>query len=175
MSELSRADIVRLLEALERKLAEQSVTGELYLVGGAVMCLVFQERPSTKDVDGYFAPKETVRAAARAVGVELGFGENWLNDAVKGFLSERGTYTPFFDLPHLKVFTADPAYLLAMKCLSLRLGPLFRDEEDVRFLLRYLNIETLEEALAILGKYYPLERYPPKTRYILTDLLGSTS
>jgi hypothetical protein len=173
MSELSPSDILRLLKALDRRLAEAGVVGELYLVGGAVMCLVFQQRASTRDVDGYFAPQETIRTLARAVGVEFGVGENWLNDAVKGFLSEHGTYTPFLDLPNLKVFTADAAYLLAMKCLSLRLGPVFRDEEDVRFLLRYLNIETIDEARAVLARYYPLERYPAKATYILGDLLAA--
>ena len=37
---LDRADIRKLLEMLNEELRRGDITGELYLVGGAVMCLV---------------------------------------------------------------------------------------------------------------------------------------
>jgi hypothetical protein len=58
-----------------------------------------------------------------------------------------------------------------MKCLSMRLGPEFHDEDDVRYLLRYLNIETSEEALTVITRYYPLKRFPQKTAYALEEIL----
>jgi hypothetical protein len=33
----------------------------------------------------------------------------------------------------------------------------------------------IEEAQAILARYYPLERYPVRARYILEDLLESSA
>ncbi|TLY70315.1 MAG: hypothetical protein E6K47_04565 [Gammaproteobacteria bacterium] len=62
--------------------------------------------------------------------------------------------------------------LFAMKCLAMRIGAEFHDEEDVRYLLRHLDIRSLEQALEILAKYYPLERFPQKTLYALEELLS---
>jgi hypothetical protein len=87
-------------------------------------------------------------------------------------LSADGEYCPFLELPNLRVLTAAPEYLLAMKCLAFRLGPEFQDEADVRYLLRYLNIERYEVALEIVTRYYPRERFPQKAFYALEEILG---
>jgi hypothetical protein len=97
---------------------------------------------------------------------------DWLNDAVKGFMSSHGEFAPFLELDHLRISIAQPEYLLAMKCLSMRIGAEFHDEDDVRFLLRLLEIRSYENATAVITKYYPLERFPQKTLYALTELLS---
>lgn len=169
---LSKADIRRLFELLDEELADAGADGELYLVGGAVMCLALDARESTRDVDGFFRPTRLVREAAYRVAARSGVPENWLNDAVKGYLSPRGSFEPYLDLPHLKVFVAQPAYLLAMKCAALRLGEEFHDLDDVRFLLRYLDISTAEEALAVVTRYFDEQQLRPKTRLALEELLA---
>ncbi|HXR59039.1 MAG TPA: hypothetical protein VN747_06945, partial [Burkholderiales bacterium] len=70
-----------------------------------------------------------------------------------------------------KVMVAQPEYLLAMKCLAFRIGPEFHDEDDVRFLLRLLEIGSYEKAVAVITRYYPVERFPQKTLYALQELL----
>lgn len=75
-------------------------------------------------------------------------------------------------MSHLRVFVPIPEYLLAMKAVAFRLGPEFSDEEDVRYLLRYLNIERAAEALEIVERYFPTDLIPPKTRFALEELLG---
>lgn len=169
---LAKADILRLLKRLNEELADADEIGELYLLGGAVMCLVLEARPATKDIDAWFRPSRSIRAAAKRVAVAEGIEPDWLNDAVKGYLSASGTFNPYLELSDLRVSTATPEYLLAMKCLAMRLGEEFHDEEDVRFLLRYLNVARFEEALAIIGRYYPPERIPQKTLYALEELLA---
>jgi hypothetical protein len=47
----------------------------------------------------------------------------------------------------------------------------FHDEDDVRYLLRHLDIRSFERAVEIITKYYPLERFPQKTLYALGELL----
>lgn len=163
--------IRELFELLNHRLGGEGVVGEVYLVGGAVMCLAFAARPSTADVDAVFAPKETIRRLARAVAADAGVDETWLNDAVRTYLSERGEFSPWLELAHLKVYIPLPEYLLAMKCLAFRLGPEFHDEDDVRYLLRHLNLERAGDAMAIIERYYPAERFPPKTRFALEELL----
>jgi hypothetical protein len=106
------------------------------------------------------------------VSARAGVHERWLNDAVKGFLGVRGEFGPFIDLAHLRIFVARPECLLAMKCAAMRLAPEFHDLDDVRYLLRYLNISSPEEALAIVTRYFDASQLPPKTRLALEELLG---
>jgi hypothetical protein len=63
--------------------------------------------------------------------------------------------------------------MLAMKCLAMRLGEEFQDEEDVRYLLRHLNIRDYDNALTVITRYFQLERFPQKTLYALAELLPS--
>ena len=171
--EYSRRDIERLFERLNDELARRGITGEVYVVGGAVMCLVFDARPSTQDIDAFFRPAKEVRAAARAVADASGLPGDWLNDAVKGYLSDREDFQRYLELSNLRVLTASPEYLLAMKCLAMRLGEGFHDEGDVRFLLRYLNLTDHRKALEIVARYYPRERLPQKTLHALEEMLES--
>ena len=169
--ELSKRDIERLFERLNEELARRVITGEVYVVGGAVMCLVFDARPSTRDIDAFFRPAKEVRAAARAVATASGLPGDWLNEAVKGYLSDKEDFHRYLELPNLRVLTASPEYLLAMKCLAMRLGAGFHDEDDVRFLLRYLNLTDHRKALEVVTRYYPRERLPQKTLYALEEML----
>jgi hypothetical protein len=168
---LKRSEIEQLFRQLNAELAKLEVRGELHVVGGAVLCLVHEAREATQDVDAYFRPARELRAAAARVALESGVPEDWLNDAVKGFLSAQGTFNEYLRLSHLTVHTADPAYMLAMKCLSARIGEEFHDIDDIRYLLRYLNVASVDEAREVIGRYYPLERFPQKTLYLLEELL----
>lgn len=172
---LTKARIEELFHALDAELRPHGVVGELYVVGGAVLCVALRARPATRDVDAYFEPTQVIREAAARVGASFDVPEGWLNDAVKGFLSPRGDYTPFLELPNLRVMMAAPEYLLAMKCLAFRFGAEFHDESDVRYLLRYLNIDRYETALAVITRYYPYERFPQKAFYALEEILGGST
>ncbi len=168
---LTERDIRRLFGLLDEELRRAGTKGELFLVGGAVMCLAYAARPSTRDVDALFRPPRQVREAAARVAVQAGLRPDWLNDGVKGFLSERGEFRTFLELDHLRVMVAQPEYLLAMKCLALRIGAEFHDEDDVRYLLRQLDVGSYEQAIAVITRFYPLERFPPRTLYALGELL----
>lgn len=170
-TKLTKADITRLFELLDAELATAGVDGEVYLVGGAVMCLALDARPATRDVDAFFRPTRIVRQAAARVAAQAGVPENWLNDAVKGFLSPRGEFDAYLELSHLRVFVARPEYLLAMKCAAMRLGAEFQDLDDVRYLLRYLNITAVDDALAVVTRYFDEDQLPAKTRIALEELL----
>lgn len=170
---LTKRDIERLFRKLNAELAKMGVRGEVQLVGGAVLCLVHEAREATQDLDAYFRPARQLRAAAARVALDEGVAESWLNDAVKGFFSEHGTFSVYEQLSHLTVYVADPAYLLAMKCLSARIGEEFHDVDDIRYLLRFLNVTSVAEAKTLIEPYYPIERFPQKTLYLLEELLSS--
>jgi hypothetical protein len=169
---LTQQDLRRLFTLLDEELGQSGSEAELFVVGGAVMCLAYNARASTQDADAVFRPSAAVRAAAGRVAQRAGVPPNWLNGAVKGYLSAQGEFAPFLELAHLRVMLAQPAYLLAMKCLSFRIGAEFHDEEDIRYLLRHLELRRYDEALAVISKYYPIERFPQKTLYALAELFS---
>jgi hypothetical protein len=135
------------------------------------MCLALDARPATRDVDAFFRPARLVREAAARAAARAGVHDAWLNDAVKGYLSARGQFDPWVELPNLRVFVARPEYLLAMKCAAMRLGEEFHDLDDVRYLLRWLNMERVDDALAIVTRYFDEAVLAPKTRLALEELL----
>jgi hypothetical protein len=167
----TKADLLRLFALLDAELGAQKTVGEVYVVGGAVMCLALDAREATRDVDALFRPARIVREAVARVAARANVPVDWLNDAVKGFLSPRGAFDDYLELPYLRVFVAQPAYLLAMKCAAMRFGEEFHDVDDVRYLLRYLNITTVAEALELVTTYFDASQLPPKTRFALEELL----
>ena len=57
-------------------------------------------------------------------------------------MTSQGDFAPFLKLNHLSVMVVQPAYLLAMKCLGIRIGAEFHDEDDIRYLLRHLDARS---------------------------------
>jgi hypothetical protein len=113
-----------------------------------------------------------VREAAARLAGRAGTPNDWLNDAVKGYLETRGDFTPYLELPNLQVFVARPEYLLAMKCAAMRLGAESRDLGVVRYLLRHLKIEHVDDAMAIVTQYFDEGMLLAKTRLALEELLA---
>jgi hypothetical protein len=72
MPALTDADLRRLFGLLNEELGKASTEGELFLVGGAVMCLAYAARPSTQGVEGLFRPARQVREAAVRVAQRAG-------------------------------------------------------------------------------------------------------
>jgi len=162
--------ILGLFEALNTELASRKVKGEVGICGGAVMCLVFKARVSTKDVDAVFKPTREIREASRVVAGQLGVPEDWLNDAAKGYFLTPPPVRNVLELSNLRVWAPQAEYMLAMKCVSARYDS--HDLDDARFLLGHLQIKTVEQAYRIIEQYYPRKVIPPKTQYLLEELLG---
>jgi hypothetical protein len=167
MTLLDREQIAAALTCLNRHLAERGERAELFLVGGAVMCLVHKARPATKDVDGWFAPTQVVRDAARAVALEMGLDESWLNDAAKAFVPENAGYETWRELSHLTIATVDARTLLAMKCAAARTES---DAADIRFLAGRLGLRSAQEVLEVVLAYFPAERLPVRVRLLLEEM-----
>lgn len=58
-----------------------------------------------------------------------------------------------------------------MKCAAMRIGEEFHDVDDVRYLLRYLNVVSAAQALEIVARYFDESVIPTKTRLALEELL----
>ena len=174
-SALTRETILRALGLLSEELGRQGVIGEVCLFGGTVMVLAFTARLATKDVDALFQPAQSIREAAPRIAGEQHLPADRLNDGVKGFLSARHETTagnlPQF--PHLRLTMPVPEYLLAMKCMAARLGGTTGESSDVPdivFLIRHLQLKSAQAVLEIVAQYYPVNRIPVKTQYLVEGL-----
>lgn len=164
---MEKEEIKTHLQALNHELYLMRVTGEVCLYGGAVLCLVYDARPSTKDVDAIFKPARQIREAAQKVAVKQNLREDWLNDAVKGFVVPHPKKI-FFNFSNLKIYTPEPDYLLAMKTLSARVDAM--DKGDILFLIERLKIQNAQEVFSVLEKYYPHRQIKPATQFFIEEL-----
>lgn len=168
---MNKEEITQHLGHLNEELRSMNVKGELCLYGGVVMCLAYDARPSTKDVDAVFRPAQQIRRAAERVASASRLRSDWLNDAVKGFVPHAQKI--FLNLSHLKVYIPEPDYLLAMKTLAARVDG--TDKKDIEFLVKVLGLSRADEVLGVLEKYYPQNQIKRATRYFIEELFDSWS
>ena len=166
---LGRDDIRQLLTQLGEELAEEGTRGELFVVGGAAMALAFNTRRATRDVDAVFEPKQVVyRAARRVADRHNDLPEDWLNDAVKGFLpGDDPDASVLFDHPGVRVRVASPRYLFTLKLLASRVE---RDTDDISLLYRLSGFTSPAEAFDYVEHAYPHIPLAPRARYLLEEL-----
>jgi len=168
MALIDYSTIVEALLRLNRRLEAHDERAELFLVGGAVMCLVHHARPATKDVDAWFSNPQAVRTAAREVASELGLSDDWLNDAAKAYVPSGAGYETWKALSHVTISTIDARTLLAMKCAAARSA---EDRGDIRFLADLLGLRSSEDVLNVVLQYFPAERLPVRVRLLLEEML----
>jgi len=147
------------------------------------MMLAYGAREGTKDVDAIVRPSDLAKELAREVAQRLNLHDAWLNDDVKRFVSDSGTFAPLqiqeleaAARSHLKITRASASYLLAMKCLACRaaLPGYAPDTEDIRFLIRKMRIHTVAEIDEHLERFYPFEALTPQARATVEGLLRET-
>jgi len=109
-------------------------------------------------------------AAARRVAAEHDLPDDWLNDAVKGFLPGPDAQAQtLYDEPGLTVRVASPTYLLAMKLLAARVE---RDEDDIRALYRLCGFTTAAEGIDLVTRVYPHRALAAKVQFLLEEMFS---
>lgn len=167
----TKKKIIHLLKLLSQELEKRELKGEILIVGGSAMVIAFKARIATKDIDAIFEPKSNIYEISKEIAKNQDLPENWLNDAVKGYMSEKAEYNTFLNLPALKVYIPIPGYIFAMKAISMRITPESSDIEDLKLLIKIVKIKTVEEGIAIIKKYYPEKLIPQRTYYALDELI----
>lgn len=172
---LDEKTILEAFARLSERLAAIGERGEICVVGGACMVLAFKARATTKDVDAAaFAPDRILREAFR-VGQEMNLPDGWFNGAARLYVSGKKHETREFNVqfPNLHILIPTPEYLLAMKCLASRAGSVSGaadDRADIKFLVQHLELSSPDEALRIVGEYYPLDKLPPVAPALLQSI-----
>ncbi len=164
---MTSEEIEKYLSEINDELAAKDVIGEICIYGGAAMCLAFKARPATKDVDAIFEPVKTIRGAISRIAEKYNLNQDWLNFAVKMFVVEHEKKI-LFDFSNLKVFVPTADYLLAMKVLALRAESF--DAYDVAFLIKDLNLRTLDEVFKIVEIYYPNKQIKTDAKFQLEEI-----
>jgi hypothetical protein len=167
---MTRGDIEQAFSILSGVLENRGVCGEIGIVGGAAMCLAYDARESTKDVDGIFRPSKEVRDAALEVARTLGLDDDWLNDGAKGYLpGEPAEREVIWQSASLIVWAPPADYLLAMKVAASRVETF--DADDILCLAARLGIKTAEQVMAVAVRYYG-SRVPQKAHYLVDELFS---
>ena len=140
------------------------------------MVLAFGNRASTRGFDALVIAPATVRAAAARVAEAHGLPANWLNDGAKGFASGAPIEVKeLLQFSNLRIVAPPPAYILAMKCITARVGLDEHDKEDALFLIRLLGLRETAAVLELVAQYYPAERIPAKTRFFVQEMCDELS
>lgn len=168
---LTKERIRALFGQLNGLLRDRGEVGEIGIVGGAVMCLVYNTRAATKDVNAVFEPSSVIRELASQIAKGEELPADWLNDAAKGFILPGFAKQEVMTLSHLRVWAPEPRYMLAMKCISARWDS--SDRDDVIFLINELKLKEPTEVFEIIEAYYPHSRIPPKTQFFIEELFSA--
>ena len=176
---MTREEITGALEDLGRMAQDANVTVDLAIYGGSAIALEWGFRTTTKDVDVVIQNSSAFFLdAARRIALARGWQENWINDAVKGFVSSQGDHRMFAEYMDatrqsgLRVFVPTAEYLLAMKCMAMRIDNADNnDVSDIKHLLVDLGLKTTDDVLKIVEKYYPQNKISPKTLYGVQEIL----
>ncbi len=160
----------RAFELLAVHLMRRGVVGEVHVFGGAAMVLAFNSRQATRDVDAVFAPDTHVLESAHEVAAELRLPKSWLNNQASSYVSGvAGRGTPVFDHPNLRVMVTPTEHLLAMKVRAARA---VRDADDIRVLVRELQITRVVQVVKIVKKYFADEPLSARSHELIKEILG---
>jgi len=167
-------DAAELFRLLDQELAGADIEAELCLVGGAVVVLAFHAVPESRRIRSLVRSTEPVRIAAARVADRVGLGPEWLSTAVRRFLGGSAAFGPLLERASLRVFVARPEYVLAMRCASMLVEQGAGPDDDVRYLLRYLDVFTPEDAMERIGRYLPERQLPDDIESRLSAIMGSS-
>ncbi len=168
---MNREDMITALEELNKELRFIGVRVEIGLYGEKEICLALNVREATHNIEALFEPNGRIRSVVQDVGTSLGLDEDWINDAVKGLVSDKNDMIVLSKLSNIDINTAFAPYILAMKVMSYSADNI--DEiDDIKYLLRYLNIKSVEQVLDVINSYYPVNKVLPETHNMLEKVFG---
>ena len=179
-----------LLDAFDRigrAAARAGTKLQIAVYGGSALMLASNFRFATEDVDvsrlEHPLP-DWLDTVVREIAQQNSWEEDWFNDGVAFHLSpladsaadhlEFGTFPRDGATAGLVVSVPSAEYLLALKLKAFRvLDPLRGETErlDILNLMRVVGIDTVEEAIALLGRYFPLSAASSeKQRFLLKNM-----
>ena len=179
-----------LLDAFDRigQAAVQAGTRlQIAVYGGSALMLASNFRLATEDVDVselQHPLPDWLAAVVHEIARQNHWQEDWFNDGVAFHLSaladraadhlEFGTFPRDGTPVGLAVSVPSAEYLLALKLKAFRIMDPLRGETerlDILNLMRVVGISTAEDAIALLGRYFPISAASSeKQRFLLNNM-----
>jgi hypothetical protein len=153
---------------LNTVLKQNGQKGDIGIIGGAMMCLVFDGRNATREVQAIFQPSQVIRCAPAQITKDYGLAEDWLNDAAKGFLVAGFRREVVQTLSNLLIWSPEAQYMLAMKCMSARWET--SDKDDLIFLIKHLELKSVRAVFEVIESDYPKKQIPAKTQFFIEEI-----
>jgi hypothetical protein len=159
---------------------------QIAVYGGSALMLASNFRFATEDVD-VSELEHPLPAWLSAVVSEIArknqWQDDWFNDGVVLHLSsladrddhlEFGTFPRDITPPGLVVSVPSAEYLLALKLKAARITDPLRGETerlDILNLMEVVGISTVDDAIALLGRYFPVSAASAeKQRFLLKNM-----
>lgn len=160
---------------------------QIAVYGGSALMLASNFRFATEDVDVSRLEKplpDWLMTVVRDIAAKNDWNEDWFNDGVAFHLSsladraadhlEFATFPRSNDAVGLAVSVPTAEYLLALKLKAFRILDAARGETerlDILNLMRVVGISSAEEAMALLGRYFPVSAASAeKQRFLLKNM-----
>lgn len=179
-----------LLEAFDRigRAAVQAGSKlQIAVYGGSALMLASNFRFATEDVDVSRLEHPLpnwLATVVREIATENHWQEDWFNDGLAFHLSkladnavdhlEFATFPRDGTAPGLAVSVPSAEYLLGLKLKAFRITDPLRGETerlDILNLMRVVGISTAEDAITLLGRYFPISAASPeKQQFLLKNM-----
>jgi hypothetical protein len=184
---LNREKLLAAFDEIGRAAAQAGTRLEIAVYGGSALMLASNFRYATEDVD--VSPlvhpwPEWLRVVVEQIAQANSWSADWFNDGVTFHLSaladqsadhlEFGTFPRDGGPPGLVVQVPEARYLLALKLKAIRINdPLRGNQErlDILNLMRVANVATIDDAIAVLMRYFPNSgASAEKQRFLLKNM-----
>ena len=160
---------------------------DIAVYGGSALMLASNFRYTTEDVDISAVQRpwpEWLDRTVKRIAAETGWADDWLNDGVAFHLSaladraadhlEFGGFPRDGESPGLIVYVPTAPYMLALKLKAIQVNDPLRGEQerlDILNLMRVVGIRTVDEAIAVLARYFPVSgASAEKQRFLLKNM-----
>lgn len=186
-SALDRDKLLAAFDDIGRAAAAAGATLQIAVYGGSALMLASNFRFATEDADVALLERPWpvwLRRVVERITAANGWAEDWFNDGVAFHLSpiadraidhlEFGSFPRDGTPPGLIVYVPSAPYLLALKLKAIRITDPLRGEQerlDILNLMRVIGIRTIDEAIAVLARYFPVSgASADKQRFLLKHM-----
>jgi hypothetical protein len=180
---LDRDAVLDAFDRIGRAAAAAGTKLQIAVYGGSALLLASNFRFATEHVDVSELAHPLPRCLAEIVdeiAKQNNWQDNWFNDGVAFHLSpladraadhlEFGTFPRDGSPPRLVVSVPSAEHLLALKLKAIRVTDPLRGETerlDILNLMQVVGISTAEDAIALLGRYFPVSAASPEKQHFL--------
>ena len=184
---LDRDKLLAAFDEIGRAAVAAGTRLDIAVYGGSALMLASNFRYATEDVDIAAIQRpwpEWLDRTVKRIAAETGWADDWLNDGVAFHLSaladhaadhlEFGAFPRDGESPGLIVYVPTAPYMLALKLKAIRVNDPLRGEQerlDILNLMRVVGIRTVDEAIAVLARYFPVSAASAeKQRFLLKNM-----